>query len=111
MQPCDAHPRPEEGWGPHSDIILRGLYYVLENDLDIYAYHDLMYKAPTDYGVDIENIAPVAEYMKYLTDPEAFCKALEGEAYIDELKVANHHAFGESDVWFTPAFRMNEEKA
>jgi len=109
-QPCEAHPRPEEGWGLHSDIILRGVFYALENKLDIYAYHDLMYKAPKDNSVDIENIASVAEYIEHLTDPEAFCKALEDGAYMEELQVANYHAFGESDVWFIPAFRMNGEK-
>ena len=109
-QPCEAHPRPEEGWGPHSDIILRGLYYILENELDIYAYHNLMYKAPKDNRVDIEDIASVAEYIKHLTDPETFRKVLGDGAYIEELKMANHHAFDESGVWFIPAFRMNGEK-
>ena len=109
-QPCEAHPRPEEGWGPHSDIILRGVFYFLEHEQDIYAYHDLMYKAPKDDSVDIEDIAAVAEYTKHLTDPEAFRKALEEGAYVEELRVANHHAFGESGVWFIPAFRMNGEK-
>ena len=109
-QPCEAHPRPEEGWGPHSDIILRGVFFVLENGIDIYAYHDLMYKAPNDKSVDIESIESVANYAGHLVDYEKFKNALENGAYIADLKESDDNAFEKSGVWYIPAFRMNGKK-
>jgi 2-hydroxychromene-2-carboxylate isomerase len=109
-QPCEAHPRPEEGWGPHSDIILRGMFYVLKNGLDIYEYHNLMYKAPKEDSVDIENIRSVANYVKHLVDYEKFSSALENGEFITDLKETDDNAFEKSGVWVVPAFRMNGKK-
>jgi predicted DsbA family dithiol-disulfide isomerase len=109
-QPCEAHPRPEEGWGPHSDIILRGVFFFFFYCIDIIEYHNLMYKLTTVDNVDIESIESVAKYLAKLTDPEVFRNALESGAYIEELKVSDNHAYEESGVWIIPAFRMNGEK-
>ena len=109
-QPCEAHPRPEEGWGPHSDIILRGMFFILENGLDVYKYHDLMYKAPKDDTVDIESIESVAHYVKHLVDYEKFKSALENGEYISDLKETDDNAYERSGVWIIPAFRMNGKK-
>ena len=109
-RPCEAHPRPEEGWGPHSDIILRGVFYAIEHGIDIFAYHELMYKAPSDENVDIESIESVSNYVKPLTEPEKFRNALETGAYIADLDNSNDHAYEKSGVWVIPAFRMNGKK-
>jgi rubrerythrin len=42
--PCEAHPHPES-YGPHSDLCIQGMFYALEQEVDMWAYHEIMYRA------------------------------------------------------------------
>ena len=52
-------PRPDTH-GPHSDLCIQGMFYALEHDVDLWAYHDLMYKAAQKSCIDIEDIDALA---------------------------------------------------
>ena len=108
-RPCEAHPRPED-YGRHSDICIRGMFFALENNLDIFEYHKFMYNAAMKDKIDIEDAAALSEYLKPLTDPAEFRAAMESGKHIDELNNANDYAYEKSGVWAIPSYRMNDRK-
>lgn len=109
-QPCEAHPRPERG--PHSDLMMQGMFYLLEIGGDIWKYHDIMYKAALNSrgSVDIEDIGMLASLIGDITDSIDFRHALISGKYAEIQQASNHHAYDESGVWAVPSFRMNGKK-
>ena len=108
-RPCEAHPRPET-YGPHSDIMIRGMFIVKELGADIMEYHRLMYDAAHKDRIDVESIEAVSDYVKNFTDAGKFRAALASGAYVKELDEANDYAYEKSGVWVIPAYRMNGKK-
>ena len=104
-RPCEAHPRPER-YGPHSDLLARGFYYVLENGGDIMKYHELMYHAALNRG-NIESPRAVAEHAGALADSEAFFAALSTGAYLEELAENNRLCWGELCFPAVPSYRCD----
>jgi protein-disulfide isomerase len=103
--PCEAHPRPER-YGLHSDLLARGMYYVLEHGGDIAKYHEIMYRAARDRA-DIENPRAVAGLVGGITDSEGFCSALEKGAYAGKLAENNRMAWGELRFPAVPSYRLD----
>jgi len=108
-RPCEAHPRPESH-GPHSDLMIMGMFCAVEAGADILAYHKLMYDAVHKDKINIERAAALSEYAAPLLDAVKFKEALENRVYAAELDAANDHAYEKSGVWYIPAFRMNGKK-
>ena len=108
-RPCEAHPRPER-YGLHSDLCIQGLYYALEQEADIWAYHDCMYAAAVKDRVNIEDPEVVAGRIHGLLDLEGFLKAVRSGVYEKAVADGNDYAYGQSGVWVVPAYRMGGRK-
>ena len=107
--PCEAHPRPER-YGRHSDLCIQGLFYAMDNNADIWGYHDRMYNAAVKERVNIEDPEVVAGHVHGLLDPEALLNALQNGAYEKAVSGANDYAYEQSGVWAVPAYRMGGRK-
>jgi len=108
-RPCEAHPRPEV-YGRYSDLCVKGLFYAIDQNIDLQDFHDRMYRAALKDGVNIEDPAALADYFKDLFDPAEFCDALKNGKYEQACLDANDYAFEQSGVWFIPAYRMDGKK-
>lgn len=91
--PCEAHPRPDR-YGMHSDLCAQGMYFALENGVDIYMYHELMYSAALKRRINIEDADALAEYAVDLLDPVGFRAALNSKRYESRLLENNRLAWG-----------------
>jgi len=107
--PCEAHPRPEK-YGPHSDLCIRGMFYAADCGIDLWKYHDLMYKAALGAKYDIEKPDILAEVVSEIFEPKTFSEILKSEKYKNELIAANQRAWEEMEFSAVPSFIMNGEK-
>lgn len=108
-RPCEAHPRPER-YGNHSDLCTQGMFYALEQGVDIWDYHSRMYGAAVKERVNIEDPEVVAGRVYGLLDPAAFLKALLDGTYEKAVSDANDYAYEQSGVWAVPSYRMGGKK-
>lgn len=107
--PCESHPRPER-FGPHSDLCIQGYFFTVDNNVDIWAYHNSMYEAALKKGIDIEDIDTLTEFVSDLVDADAFRQALHQGIYQRMLVESNELAFEQSGVWVVPAYRLEDRK-
>lgn len=107
--PCESHPRPER-YGPHSDLCIQGYFFAVENGVDIWVYHERMYRAALKEHVDIENMDALSAYVGDIVDADAFRLALHQGIYRRALAEVNELAFQQSGVWVVPAYRMEGRK-
>lgn len=104
-RPCEAHPRPES-YGPHSDLLIRGMFFAAEAGVDIFSYHETMFCAALVDRANVEDPAVVAKLASRLLDGDALYEALVSGKYADELAAANSYAYDISGVWVVPAYCM-----
>lgn len=105
-RPCESHPRPDS-YGPHSDLCIMGMFYAVDNGIDILEYHNRIYRAVHEKRVNIEDINNVADVIHNIVNREDFIETILGDKYRASLWNANHHAFELSGVWAVPAYRIN----
>ena len=105
-RPCEAHPRPER-YGPHSDLCIQGMFFAVDQGVDLWAYQELMYDLALNRRVDIEDIGTLAAHVTGLLDADDFRDALASGRYRDIQREANTYAYEQSGVWAVPAYRMN----
>ncbi len=108
-RPCEAHPRPER-YGPHSDLCIQGMFFALDHEVDIWAYHDKMFKAALTDRINIEDVGVLSEAVKGLLDADAFRESLQNGEYVKLQRDANRYAYDLSGVWAVPSYRMNGKK-
>lgn len=108
-RPCEAHPRPER-YGKHSDLCIQGMFFVIEQGVDIWDYHMRMYNAAVKERVNIEDQDVLTGRLYDLLDPSAFLKALQSGKYEKAVLDANNYAYDQSGVWVVPAYRMDGRK-
>ncbi|MDR3240265.1 MAG: DsbA family protein [Clostridiales bacterium] len=104
-RPCEAHPRPERG--PHSDICIQGMYYVLDHGANIWAYHDRMFKACLKDRIDFENIDALSDYVRDIVDEDGFRLSVSRGDYMKIQRQGNDYAYEQCGVWAVPSYRMN----
>jgi len=107
FSPCEAHPRPER-WSPHSDLALRGMYYYMEQGMDIWEYHDLIYRAFHVERINTEDLNILAEYLREVVDAEDFRAVLQRGEYEDRRLAANQYAWGTLSLHAVPSYRMGK---
>ncbi len=105
--PCEAHPRPES-YGMHSDLCVMGMYYCLEHEIDIWQYHDLIYKAFFVDKKDVENMDELSEYVSEIVDVNDFKAALKEGTYQRKVLKNNSYAWEQLDLPAVPSFAMND---
>jgi predicted DsbA family dithiol-disulfide isomerase len=108
-RPCEAHPRPER-YGLHSDLCIQGMYYALEQNANIWEYHERMYKAAVKERVNIEDPEVVAGLVHGLPDMNDFLDALLRGGYEKDVTDRNDYAYEKCGVWAVPAYRMGGRK-
>lgn len=108
-QPCEAHPRPEN-YRPHSDLCIQAMFYAADIGVDIWKFHDLMYRAALKDKINLEDVAALAGALESLVDPSGLIRALESGKYAEKPLNGNKHAFEESGVWAVPSYRMGGKK-
>jgi len=107
-RPCEAHPRPEPG--PHSDILIQGMYYALEHGVDMWKFHERMYDACHKDRIRKESVAAIAEYAADLLNAEDFKRAVGSKKYEKIQMDGNDYAYETQGVWALPSYRMNGKK-
>ena len=107
---CEAHPRPEEGFGKHTDLCIQGAFFAAQKGVDMMAYHEKMFTFYHIDRADVEDANVLAQALSDLLDAGEFAEALSGGRYAKDLKAANAYAFEQSGVWVIPAFRMDGKK-
>lgn len=107
--PCEAHPRPDR-YGMHSDLCIQGMYFAMDQGIDLWAYHDLMYRAIFAERIDVENPRVLSSYVQPLMDSKGFLNMLHEGTYQQTLRAANRYAYEQSDVWVVPAYRSGTAK-
>ncbi|MDR2650680.1 MAG: DsbA family protein [Clostridiales bacterium] len=107
-KPCEAHPRPEPG--PHSDIVIQGMFYALEHGVDIWKFHERMYDACLKDKINKEDVDTIAEYARDLLDAEDFKRVVGGKKYEKIQRDGNDYAYEKQGVWAVPSYRMSGKK-
>jgi len=108
--PCEAHPRPEN-YGRHSDLCAMGMYYCLDNGIDLWEYHDLIYKAFYFDKINVESISEVSSYVVSLIGEEfkeAFTEALKNGMYQRKVEDNNDYTWEELNCPAVPSYEMGE---
>lgn len=107
-RPTEAHPSPEPG--PHTDKLNQGLLFAIDQGVDIWAFHELMYDVARHRGVDCEDIDVLACCVSGLMSAAGYHKALESRKYEAAQKAINDLAYERSGVWAVPAYRMDGKR-
>jgi len=108
-RPCEAHPRPDP-YGLHSDLCIQGLFFILENGICPWTYHDLIYQAIYQDHIDIEDLDILAEYVCKLLGADNFKKDLQSGKYISQIAEANWYAWEKLNLSAVPSYRMGDRK-
>jgi len=125
--PVEAHPRPES-YGKHTDLCAQGMYEIIRQGIDPWAYHAAVFKIAVHDRADIENPRVLTDalaakdgmplYIRNtkkalkdkspdpLFDAEAFQKTLEKRTFADKVDQNNRKAYEENHVWAVPAYVM-----
>ena len=104
-RPCESHPRPEK-YGMHSDLCIQGMFFVVDNGVDLWTYHERAYSLILKRRMNVENIDILTECFSDLLDAKALREALKSGKYRKVQQKANRYAFEQSGVWVVPAYRM-----
>lgn len=104
--PCEAHPRPDR-YGIHSNLCIMGMFYCMDHDIDVWQYHDLIYKAIFVDKINVEDINTLSGYVKEIADEQDFMQALMEETYKRRLLQNNLYAWEQLDLPAVPSFRMD----
>jgi len=107
-RPCEAHPRPDR-YGPHSDLLARGMYFAQERGANLMDYHHRMYRASLTDRVNIEDLRIVSGLMDDMLDSDALYKALAEGAYKDKLAENNRLAWSKHRFSAVPSYRMGDK--
>ena len=107
-RPCEAHPHPEPG--PHSDILIQGMFYALDHGVDIWKYHERMYKACHKDKLNREDVAAVADYAADLLNADDFIRVVGSGKYEKIQRDGNDYAYEKKGIWALPSYRINGRK-
>ncbi len=105
-RPCEAHPRPES-YGRHSDLCIQGMFFAQAHGVELWTYHDRMYKAAVRDRIDIEDVHALADRVKDILDTDVFIKALQSGDYAKVQLDSNDYAYKKNDIWAVPSYRMH----
>ncbi|MCL2851822.1 MAG: DsbA family protein [Defluviitaleaceae bacterium] len=107
---CEARPRPEEGYGKHSDLCIQGMFFAAQSGVDLMLYHKKMFTLYHEDKIDVEDIDVLADSLGSLLDADGLRHALKSGKYAQNLHDANAYAYKESGVWVIPDFRMDSHR-
>jgi len=107
--PVEAHPRPEESH-PHTDLACQSYYIAEELGTDMFAFNETMYQAVSIEKQDVEKPEVLCNILKDIMNADKLRAALDSGKYANQVDKNNELAYEKSDVWYVPAFRMNNKK-
>ncbi len=98
------HPRYE------NKICVQGMYFALDCGVDVWEYHDRVYRATLLEHKDISTIDAFVKCFKGLLDMDAMKKALQNGDYAKAQRDENLKVCERYGIWEIPAYRMNGMK-
>lgn len=103
-RPCEAHPRPEPA-SIHSDLAIQGMYFIRDNQGDLWKYHSLAYEAVFEKRADISDLDVLASLAGQCgVDSAAFKEALKEKRYAAQVEDGNRYAWGEHGLQAVPSY-------
>jgi predicted DsbA family dithiol-disulfide isomerase len=106
-RPIEAHPRPENK-RPHTDLCVQAFYIAEELGADMAAFHRALFHAVSVEGRNVEEGEVIAKAVKGIVDETKLLELLKSGKYVSKVGENNNLAYGKSEVWFVPAFRLTE---
>lgn len=105
--PCEAHPRPEQ-YGKYSDLCVMGMYFCEEHKINVWKYHDAIYKAIFIDKIDYDNVRELAKGLKSIFDGDEemyqdFIKSLTEGHYQEQVLRNNRYAWEELGLPAVPS--------
>lgn len=107
---CEAHPRPDDDYGKHSDLCIQGMFFAQESGVDMTAYHKRVFALYHRDKIDVEDAGLLARSLGDLLDADGLAQALKSGRYAQALRDANDYAYKASSVWVIPDLRMNSHR-
>lgn len=104
--PIEAHPRPETH-GQHTDLCAQGMYVAMDMGVDVWTYHEAMFKCAINDNINIESAGVLSEAMAKVLSKKPFFDALQNNVYAQKVADNNCLAYDKNGVWAVPAFRLN----
>ena len=105
-RPIEAHPRPEEGHRPHTDLCIQAFYAAEELGVDMDAFQRAMFQAASIERRNVEKGTVIAEVLKGIVDGGKLLEILKSGKYASRVDENNDLAYEKNEVWFVPAFRV-----
>lgn len=107
---CEARPRPEEGYGYHSDLLIRAMFYAVNSGVEISLFNKRAFELYHEDEANVEDINVLVKGFKDILDADELKKMLISGKYEAELQNANDYAYKQSGVWIIPDFRAGSLK-
>jgi len=86
------------------------MFFAAEHGIDLWIFHNRAYSLMLDTDVNVEDIDALAESLSDLLDADGLRKALTSGKHLSVQQDANEYAFGQSEVWAVPSYRMDVRK-
>lgn len=108
-RPIESHPLPEDH-PPHTYLACQSYYIAKDLGADMDAFHAAMFQAIALERRNVEDPQVLCDILKNILDTRKFIIILEEGKYARQIDENNDLAYEKSDVWYVPAFRMNDKK-
>ena len=105
--PCEISEYKNNFSGKHTDISLQGLFFALENGVDVWRYHEMVYDMIFKDRVYTQDIDAFANAFDGFLDTAALRQALKSGKYVDKVKNSNQFAFKKTGVHVVPTYRAD----
>jgi len=110
-RPIEAHPRPEEGHPPHTDLSCQAYYIGRELGADMPALFKALFQGIAVEKQNVEDHGILVNLLKGVVDREKFLTILKSGKYAAQVNDNNDLAYEKNEVWFVPAFRIPGNKS
>jgi len=91
----------------HNDISLQALYFAMDNNVDLWRFHEKVYDMIFTEKLNTHDIDIFSNALEGILDTEALRQALKSGKYTDKLKESNRYAFKETGVHVVPTYRTD----
>lgn len=108
-RPCEAHPRPDR-YGPHSDLLIQGMFFAQEKGISLWDYHKAAYEAVFIDRKNVEELCVMAGIFASILDRAQLEAAIKRGTYLQTLHFANQYAYEECGVYAVPSYRFKGNK-
>lgn len=106
--PCEIYKLPTNYSGTkHSDLCIQGMYFAMDNKIDLWDYHKKIYSLIFTDRVNVDNVKVFTKALDGFFDTNAFVEAVNSGKYVEKVNETNHYAFHATGVHVVPTFRAD----